>query len=117
MSMMRKILLVVLTMYGTAASAQQEPHIGYLYPAGGQQGTTTRIIAGGQFLRGPTDVYISGEGISASVIKYYRPANFLQKDRRRLLQKRLSQVRDKRLVEAGIDPNEIPGRKRAGKKI
>ena len=116
MSMMRKILLVVLTMYGTAASAQQEPHIGYLYPAGGQQGITTRIIAGGQFLRGPTDVYISGEGISASVIKYYRPANFLQKDRRRLLQKRLSQVRDKRLVEAGIDPNEIPGRKRAGKK-
>ena len=35
---------------GTLHAQQNSPHIGYVYPAGGQAGTTFEVIAGGQFL-------------------------------------------------------------------
>lgn len=50
-----------------------EPHLGYLYPGGGQQGTAFQIKAGGQFLRGASDVYVSGQGVRATVAEYIRP--------------------------------------------
>jgi hypothetical protein len=49
------------------------PQIGYLYPAGGQQGTTFTATVGGQSLRGADNVHISGEGVRASVLEYVRP--------------------------------------------
>ncbi len=55
------------------ARAQQTPHIGYIYPAGGQQGTVLEMVVGGQYLNGVTDVYVSGEGVDATVIKHIRP--------------------------------------------
>jgi hypothetical protein len=55
--------------------SNREPHLGYLYPAGGQQGTTIRINIGGQNLRGTNGVYISGGGVRARVVEYMRPLN------------------------------------------
>ncbi len=52
---------------------QAGPHIGYLYPAGGRQGTTFRVEVGGQHLRGADAVRISGDGVRASVVEYVRP--------------------------------------------
>ena len=53
----------------------REPHIGYLYPAGGQQGAVFRVAVGGQFLQGADNAYVSGEGVRASVAEYARPLN------------------------------------------
>ena len=55
------------------ASAWGQPHIGYLYPAGGQKGTTVRIATGGQGLGGAYGVYVSGEGVRGTVVEYVRP--------------------------------------------
>ena len=116
----RTFFFVALILCTAAANGAEQnkrsPQIGYLYPGGGQQGTVIQIVAGGQFLRGATDVCISGEGINASVVKYCRPANFLNRDQRQLLQKSLQEVRDKRLKEAGIDPSKLPGRKKPVRK-
>ena len=49
------------------------PHIGYVYPAGGKQGTTFRVTVGGQFLRDADGAHVSGEGVQASVVEYVRP--------------------------------------------
>jgi hypothetical protein len=49
------------------------PQIGYLYPAGGKQGTTFRVTAGGQLLRDATDARVSGEGVRASVVEHVPP--------------------------------------------
>ena len=76
-----------------------ESQIGYLYPAGGQQGSVIRVTAAGQLLRGAGKVYVSGEGVRGSVIRYIRPLRNLQREQRELLQKRLREVRDKRLAE------------------
>jgi len=98
----RRLTFVVLSLCVTAAWSQsvtREPHIGYLYPGGGQQGTVIQITAGGQYLAGATNVYISGQGVRGSVIKYIRPLRNIQKEQRQLIQLLLKEVRDKRLAE------------------
>ena len=57
------------------ALAQQAPHIAYVYPAGGRQGTTFQVTVGGQFLGAVSNAYISGAGIQAAVVEYNRPMN------------------------------------------
>jgi hypothetical protein len=76
-------------------SAQQQPvppHIGFLYPAGGRQGTTYDAIVGGQNLGGAYEVYLSGAGVQATVTRYARPltpaqANTLREQMQELNQK------------------------------
>jgi len=124
-------LLVLIACIGTAwaAPAKREPHIGYLFPAGGRRGSTFDVIVGGQMLRGAADVYISGKGVHASVVHYYKPRRNLQPNEREILQRRLLELKEKRLAElpgdmnrrAIVFPGERPGRmgmgrKRGGKK-
>ena len=60
---------------------QQYPRIGYVYPAGGRQGTTFVVTVGGQFLgswKGEyhidvLDAHFSGEGVTAEVVKDPKP--------------------------------------------
>ena len=79
---MRRLHLTVLcwAMAGLAvtpaARAQrfrQPPRVGYVYPAGGQQGQTIDVTVGGQFFANASNVTIAGEGIAAEVTEYHRP--------------------------------------------
>jgi len=89
---------------GWGQSNERRPHIGYLYPAGGQQGAVFQITAGGQYLRGVTNAYVSGEGVRARVIQYYPPVgNNIQKEQREELQERLREAWEKRWAESGGD--------------
>ncbi|MCL4205912.1 MAG: peptidase [Pirellulaceae bacterium] len=56
-----------------AAHAQQEPQIGYVYPAGGQQGQTIEVTIGGQNLRETGGVLVSGGGVQAEVVSTFKP--------------------------------------------
>lgn len=73
------------------ARGQNVPHLAYLLPAGGQQGTTVEVKAGGQFLSNITAVYVSGRGIEATAGEHSRPMNARQamelRDKLRELQK------------------------------
>src|SRR5688572_5226573 len=72
-------LLAVVVLTCTQVQAQRlPPHIGYVYPAGGQQGTTFTISVGGQQLAGTSAAYFSGTGVQARVLDYDRP--FTQKE-------------------------------------
>jgi hypothetical protein len=53
--------------------AQNNPRLGYVFPAGGRQGTTLDVTVGGQFLTGVTNAYVSGRSVQATVIAYDRP--------------------------------------------
>ncbi|MCP4787461.1 MAG: hypothetical protein GY903_31340 [Fuerstiella sp.] len=59
-------------MFGSAALAQSTSYIGYVYPAGGQQGTTFGVKLGGQRLSGADQVLVTGEGITATIERVYR---------------------------------------------
>jgi hypothetical protein len=70
----RAILSVaILLSIVTAAHAQNSPRIGYVYPAGGQRGTTFQIVVGGQYLGSAANACFSGLGIQAEVVDYTRP--------------------------------------------
>jgi len=117
MSVDGKLLFVTLALCAVPVwgqSSTNAPQIGYLYPAGGQAGSVIQITAGGQFLKGPTDVTISGAGVRPKVIQYIRPLRNLQKEQRELLRKRLKEVRDKRLAElAGTRRRSPSSRKKS----
>jgi hypothetical protein len=60
-------LLVASTAHG-----QRRPYIGYVYPAGGQQGTTLQAKLGGQYLDQADGVLVTGDGVTAKIEQYYR---------------------------------------------
>lgn len=86
-----------------------QPHIGYIYPAGAQQGTTCRVLIGGQYLGGAKAVVISGEGVTASVLQHYRPLFVLQKEERAVVVKALKDQRDKQLaaLRTGVESQDM----------
>jgi hypothetical protein len=61
--------------FAALAAAQNAPHLAYVYPAGGQRGTTIPVKVGGQFLNAVTGVYVSGHGVLAVAADYARPMN------------------------------------------
>ena len=63
--------LAVLVAAASSAKAQNQ-YIGFVYPAGGQQGDTFPIRLGGQALIHASDVVVSGEGVSVRLVDYYR---------------------------------------------
>ena len=64
--------LAVLAAASSATHAQQRPYIGYVYPAGGRQGTTFQVRLGGQNLDDVDAVLVSGTGVKARVTEYFR---------------------------------------------
>ena len=87
-------LLIAVGLAACLGSAQgapnvRRPYIGYLCAAGGQRGTTVRIEAGGQNLRGVRRVYVSGEGVRAKVVKHERSWRRLKPEQMSELRKRL----------------------------
>jgi hypothetical protein len=66
------LALALLLLGAPPAHAQPRPYIGFVYPAGGQQGTTFAVRLGGQNLDGASEVLVTGAGVSARVIECYR---------------------------------------------
>jgi hypothetical protein len=64
-------LAALLAMTSTA-QAQIRPYIGFVYPAGGRQGTTFQIRLGGQGFADENKVQVSGKGVRAKVVEYLR---------------------------------------------
>ena len=83
----RALLLLVVP----AVFAQNVPHIAYVLPAGGRQGTTVQVQMGGQFLPNVSMAYVSGRGVEVTVGEFARPMNGMQaaelRDRMQELQK------------------------------
>jgi hypothetical protein len=71
-------------------SARAQAYIGFVYPAGGQQGTTFRITLGGQNLDNVNRVLVSGEGAEGHVVEYNRRLN---NQEQQLLNEQLRELR------------------------
>ena len=66
-------LATFLALPAAVVAQQGPPHIGFVYPAGGQRGTTFQVQVGGQVLDGVSKVYFSGAGIQASTGALTKP--------------------------------------------
>ncbi len=64
----------LMCLLAVAVQAQQSMvHIGYVYPAGAQQGTEFEAVVAGQFLTGVEGVYVSGGGVEAVITELVQP--------------------------------------------
>jgi hypothetical protein len=59
----------------SAACASAQTYIGFVYPAGGQQGSTFLCTLGGQSLDGVCGVIVTGTGVTGRVVEYNRRLN------------------------------------------
>jgi hypothetical protein len=66
--------VAVLSFFATRAQAQR-PYIGFVYPAGGQQGTTFIVRIGGQGYENITGAVVSGAGVTVKLHDYFRAVN------------------------------------------
>ena len=89
------------TTFAMAQAAKRTTSIGFVYPAGAQQGTTVQILAGGQGLRGVQSALVSpAGGVEARVLQHFKPLKNLDKEQRQELTRRFKAARDRRLAEA-----------------
>jgi len=103
MKAVRLTILILALACSTEALGQpsgRDPKIGYVYPAGGRQQTTFRVVVGGQALRGVGEAHVTGTGVRASVIKHFPPMRNLDAEERAALFSRLRELLEERWAEA-----------------
>ena len=71
MNKLRFAVLGLAILVASASSARAQ-YIGYVYPAGGQQGNTFPIRMGGQTLLNTSALVVTGEGVSVRLIEHFR---------------------------------------------
>ena len=76
-------LALAMAMTSAVRAAEPAPHIGYVYPAGGRQGTTFQVVVGGQHLAGISRALVSGAGVHASLVEYVKPISKQEAERLR----------------------------------
>jgi hypothetical protein len=91
-------LIVLMAFAPWGHSQPLSPRIGYVCPAGGQQGAVAQVVVGGQYLNSATNAYVSGAGVLAEFVEYTRPMT--QKELNDLRDK-LKELQDKRVAAAG----------------
>jgi len=70
--------VLVATSQAQQRQSQPAPRIGYVYPAGGQAGSTFHVTVGGQYLDGINKVFISGSGVQATLLENFKPLTYQQ---------------------------------------
>ena len=88
----------VLSLALAAQGQQRNARIGFVYPAGGRQGSAFRVAIGGQFLDGASALVVCGEGVQATVIEHAKPLS--GKDFQ-LLRDKLKELMEKKVAATG----------------
>ena len=73
--------------------------IGYLYPSGGQKGTTFRITVGGQYLKKVNSIHFLNDGIKAKVIGHSGGLSNLKPLTKKAFGQIIKKIRDARVSE------------------
>ncbi len=79
------------------------PHIGYVFPAGGQHGTTFEVKLGGQYFAEAVAVEVSGTGVTTKILRQTTP---LKPSEIEALRKKLQDLNEK-VRKTPADKKEI----------
>ncbi len=79
-----------------------EPHVGYIYPAGGRRGTTFEATVGGRYLYAG-GVHVSGSGVKATITDQERQVTPTEQSQ---LSENLSKIQEKRKQGQRVTPEE-----------
>lgn len=65
-------LVILFVTIPSTIFAQTRPYAGFVYPAGGQQGKTFAVKAGGQGISPVTGIELTGKGVTARVVENFK---------------------------------------------
>jgi hypothetical protein len=71
---MRVLVMAVSLLWMSILSALAAPHLSYIYPAGGQRGTTVKVSVSGTGLNTAAGFFTTGSGLSAKIEPGTNPA-------------------------------------------
>ncbi len=71
----RRMILAFTVLLAAVSVARGQAYIGYVYPAGGQIGTTFQVLLGGQGFEGISNIFVSGKGVTARLVEYNKRMN------------------------------------------
>jgi len=100
-------IIGLLAILAAGASAQKQPYIGYVYPAGGQRGATFQVTLGGQDLDGASGAFVSGGGVKARLVEYNK---YLGNQEVTLLNEQLRELRTIPEKERSASVNDLIAR-------
>ena len=98
--------ILVFLVFASLVQAQNAPHIGYVYTAGGRQGTTFLVTVGGQFPSGITNftVVMDGNLALAKVVGYDRPLKPMEQQ---AMKEELNRFQEKRKSGERLTETEL----------
>ncbi len=88
---------------------EKPAHIGFLYPAGGRQGTTVTVKIGGENVYGATTALISGTGVTAQVIDSKDPEAGVEFKKRKNKKKNQAVIDEVVTLRISVAPDVEPG--------
>lgn len=88
---------------------EKPAHIGFLYPAGGRQGTTVTVKIGGENIYGATAALISGTGVTAQVIDSKDPEAGVEFKKRKNKKKNQAVIDEVVTLQVTVAPDVEPG--------
>jgi hypothetical protein len=106
------MLAMILAMGAWAQS--RDPHIGYVYPAGGQRGTTFEATISGQYLANASAVYVSGVGVTFKIVEQERQ---LTPKEQTELKETLGKLQEKRKLGQFLTPEELKSAEEIKKRL
>jgi hypothetical protein len=106
---MKNIYNIVTTLAALffAFTTFSQAHIGYVFPAGGQQGTSIDVVVGGQNLNNITGVYINGKGWSGEILEKI-PVDLKAKNLR-IKEQDIPQLEEQIKIRITLDKKAEPG--------
>ncbi|MGC8742429.1 MAG: peptidase [Verrucomicrobiia bacterium] len=94
---LKYLILIGILLITFPSFAQRAPYVGYVFPAGGRQGSTFTGMLSGQYLDGITNATVSGDGVKVEILDYIKPLSGKQltllRDRLRNIQEALKNSR------------------------
>ncbi len=64
---MKKLVFAIM-IFSSALYAAEPPHAGYIYPAGGKQGSVIEVTIGGKYIKDASRVTVNGSGVFAVIL-------------------------------------------------
>lgn len=107
-------LLLLLLGAAAACGQQNSPRAAFVFPAGGQLGSTFDVTVGGQFLDGSKQAFFAGDGLKAEITGFSKPLSQKDLDDLRAQLKELEQSHSNTPVPARPAPSPLPAKPPAG---
>jgi hypothetical protein len=91
------------------AAEKKRPHIAFVYPAGGQAGTTIEVVVGGENVYGATAAVVSGKGVAVQVTDAAEPESAKDPDKKKQKKKNQTVLDEIVKLKVTLAPDAAPG--------